>query len=61
MKKFQDSNKDLTQLKREIQYMVEGVENKVSVMDKFDYRLQNIEKLLMNLNQRQPGGKTFSN
>uniref|UniRef100_A0AC34Q6R5 Cyclic nucleotide-binding domain-containing protein n=1 Tax=Panagrolaimus sp. JU765 TaxID=591449 RepID=A0AC34Q6R5_9BILA len=55
MNMYLDDNKDVSQLKKEIQYMIEGVENKISVMDKFDYRLQNIEKLLMNLNQRQPG------
>ena len=38
--------------------MFEGVSEKFSAMQRFDNRLANIEKLLQNLSQRQPGGKS---
>uniref|UniRef100_A0AC35FM27 Uncharacterized protein n=1 Tax=Panagrolaimus sp. PS1159 TaxID=55785 RepID=A0AC35FM27_9BILA len=50
-------SQDWNQVKREIQYMFEGVNDKFSAMQKFDSRLANIERLLQNLAQRQPGGK----
>uniref|UniRef100_A0AC34GCG3 Uncharacterized protein n=1 Tax=Panagrolaimus sp. ES5 TaxID=591445 RepID=A0AC34GCG3_9BILA len=50
-------SQDWHQVKREIQYMFEGVNDKFSAMQKFDSRLANIERLLQNLAQRQPGGK----